>query len=322
MSMTVKASDWHSTMPWIDRPGANIQAYVHALPPHERDWAEHYLTAWRRDGIVVFEKSVSDTMIDAILGDVDYLVRHHRDFELAVEVGGRQFPRICEVEQSLLLQPGTKYNNLHTISHAVVAASLNATVMRFLRHVFADQPLLMQTLTFFRGSQQPVHVDYPYVRNQTQVAHIAASWLALEDVSVDAGALAYWPGAHDVNKMGFYDWGGGSILMEADSSGTPDGLCDYLAARLDTLGLPKLVFAPRRGDVLLWHGSMPHEGTAINDLNLTRKSLVSHFTSGGAYPQHFMKPDAVKQGHVTEANGGAYYHYNWLDNPRQLPSAP
>lgn len=189
-------------MPWIDRPDADIGAYVRTLPESDRDWAEHHLTTSRRDGIVVFEKAVDDATIGALLSDLEYLIRHHRDFELGVEIQGTQYPKIAEVAQEMLCEPGTKYNNLHTISRA---ACLNASAMRFMRHVFADHPALIQTLTFFRGSQQPVHLDYPYVRIQTQIAHLAASWLALEDIDPDAGALVYWPGAHDPVRLGLFD---------------------------------------------------------------------------------------------------------------------
>jgi len=50
---TVTAADYYASMPWIDRPDADIDAYVRRLPPEERDWAKHYLEAWRPDGIII-----------------------------------------------------------------------------------------------------------------------------------------------------------------------------------------------------------------------------------------------------------------------------
>lgn len=321
MSSYLAAPEWTASVPWIDRPDADIGAYVRGLPRSEQDWAEHHLTTWRRDGIIVFEKAVDGATIDALLNDIDYLIRHHRDFELGVELQGRQYPRIAEVDEVALSEPGTKFNNLHTISQAALRACLNASAMRFMRHVFADAPALIQTLTFFKGSQQPVHLDYPYVRIQTKIAQLTASWLALEDISPDAGALAYWPGAHDVTRLGLFDWGGGSILHEPDSTRTPAEFSAYLQTRLDGMGLRKQAFTPKRGDVLIWHALMPHEGTTIHDQSLSRKSLVTHFTSSSAYPEHFKKPDAEAKGHVTELNGGRYFHEVWLEKQAQLPSA-
>lgn len=61
--------------------------------------------------------------------------------------------------------------------------------------------------------------------------------------------------------------------------------------------------------MLIWHGMMPHEGTQIRNHDLTRKSLVTHFTSATAYPGYFKKPDAEAQGLFTEMHGGRYYDY-------------
>ncbi|HUO22896.1 MAG TPA: phytanoyl-CoA dioxygenase family protein [Caulobacteraceae bacterium] len=308
-------------MPWVDRPGADIGAYVRSLPETERDWAEHHLLQWKRDGIVLLEGAVGDDAIEALLADVEHLISHHEAYELAVEVAGEQLPRIAEVPTEALRDPGTKFNNLHQISSAAVEVSLNAPSMRFLRHVFHDNPAVLQSLTFFRGSQQPIHVDYPYVCNQTKIAQLAASWVALEDVSIEAGALAYWPGAHDVELMGLFDWGGGSILYDNQSVREPIDLCRYLQGQVDRCGLSKQAFTPRRGDVLIWHGLMPHEGTPILNNALTRKSYVTHYTACEAYPRHFLKPNALEAGKYKERNGGYYFDVSWLDNPRVLPSS-
>lgn len=320
MSQLIDSKAWNDFLPWIDRPDADIGQYIRQLPASERDFAEHYLTAWQRDGVVVFEKAVPPQLIDALLSDVDYLVRHHKDFELAVEVQGQQLPKISEVSQEDLRKPGTKFNSIHQISRAAVGISLNKTVMRFMRHVFQDAPTVLQSLTFFRGSQQPVHLDYPYVRTQTKIAHLTASWTALEDISPDAGALAYWPGAHRTGLIDLFDWGQGSIVLEPDSIRNPVEFSEYLQAKLEKTGIPKKAFTPRRGDVLVWHALMPHEGTAIRNPDLTRKSYVTHFTSKGAYPGYFMKPNALAEGHYTESNGGYYFTYGWLNDPKQLPS--
>ncbi|HVI77326.1 MAG TPA: phytanoyl-CoA dioxygenase family protein [Candidatus Acidoferrum sp.] len=318
---TVTAADYYASMPWIDRPDADIDAYVRRLPPEERDWAKHYLEAWRRDGIIILENAVDELTTDALLADIDHLVRHPAEYNLPVEVEGKQHADISEVSPAAMLQPGSKFNSIHAISAAARAVSLNAPAMRFLRHVFCDDPAMVQSLTFFRGSQQWVHVDYPYVRNQTKIAQMAASWVALEDINIEAGALAYWPGAHDVDKLGLFDWGNGSILYEPDSSRTPAELCDYLRQRLDQMPMPKKTFTPKRGDCLIWHCLMPHEGTPVTNQALTRKSYVTHYTCKSAYPTHFMKPNALENKHFDQRNGGYYFHYTWLDNPRQLPSS-
>jgi ectoine hydroxylase-related dioxygenase (phytanoyl-CoA dioxygenase family) len=61
----------------------------------------------------------------------------------------------------------------------------------------------LQSLTFYKGSQQSIHVDYPYVRCQTQLAKLAASWIPLEDIHPESGPLVYYPGSHKTEISDF-----------------------------------------------------------------------------------------------------------------------
>jgi ectoine hydroxylase-related dioxygenase (phytanoyl-CoA dioxygenase family) len=175
---------------------------------------------------------------------------------------------------------------------------------------------VLQSLTFYRGSQQPAHIDYPYVRCQTRLAHLAASWIPLEDIHEDSGPLAYYPGSHRTEISGFYDWGRGSILLEPDSERSPMDFAEHLWSKMRASAIAPKIFLPKRGDVLIWHGNLVHEGTAIRDPTRTRKSYVTHYTSLHGYPDAHRRPD----GKGVCANGGFAYDYPWLLNQRRLPS--
>jgi len=82
--------DWYATVPWIDRPGADIDAYVDGLPELPDFDLKSKLTQWREQGIVTFENVVDRKLIAALMSDLDYLKEHYRDFELVVEVRGGQ----------------------------------------------------------------------------------------------------------------------------------------------------------------------------------------------------------------------------------------
>ena len=175
-----------------------------------------------------------------------------------------------------------------------------------------------------RGSEQPIHIDYPYVREQQHIAHLAASWIPLEDIHPDAGPLSYFPGSHKPDVCGFFDWGRGSILMEDDSIRTPAEFSAYLDARVRIAGIKELEFCPRRSDALLWHGSLAHGGTRIKNSDLTRRSIVTHYTSLGAYPPLHMRPDAIAEGLCLTQNGGYSFELPWIprDVRRLSSSAP
>ena len=63
----------------------------------------------------------------------------------------------------------------------------------------------MQSLTFIYGSEQRLHQDFLYVVAKIP-SHLAAAWIALEDVHPEAGPLFYFP----VNRLPKFDFGTGS----------------------------------------------------------------------------------------------------------------
>jgi ectoine hydroxylase-related dioxygenase (phytanoyl-CoA dioxygenase family) len=313
----ITKKDWMSTRTWIDLEGADIQSYMARISDQVGYDLKRKLQEWHDRGVVVFEGVVDSALIEALLSDVEYLRRHHKDFELSAEIKGVQ-REIASFTEEELDTDGVKFNSIHTISRAAGCLSLTAAVTEFLDHVFASPACALQSLTFYRGSQQPAHVDYPYVRCQTKLAHLAASWIPLEDIHPHAGPLAYYPGSHKPEISGFFDWGNGSVLLEPDSAKTPIELSRYLEERVIEAGIEPEIFLPRRGDVLIWHGNLIHEGTAISNPVLTRKSYVTHYTSLDAYPQEHRRRD----GAGLAVNGGYAYDYPWLAESRnQLPSS-
>lgn len=314
-----RQQDWLDGRPWIDRPDADIDRYVDDLSEGAGFDLRRALKQWRTDGVVLFEGVVERGLIDALTSDIEYLREHYRDFDLLVETAGMQ-KHILDLTVEELNSPGLKFNSIHTISRAAARLSLTREVSVFLSHVFRDAPCAMQSLTFYKGSQQPIHIDYPYVRCQMPIAHLAASWVPLEDIHPDSGPLAYYPSSHHEEISGFFDWGDGSILLEPDSSRTPIELSEYLAERMRLAGIPTRVYCPRKGDVLVWHGNLSHEGTAIRNAALTRKSYVTHYTSLAAYPPAHLKPGTPERGWIAREHGGYVFEYSWLSGQNQLPS--
>jgi phytanoyl-CoA hydroxylase len=315
----MRERDWYQDRPWIDEPGADVDAYVAGLREDPGFDLKAALQQWHRDGVVVFESVVDLDLIDALERDIEHLRTHYRDFDLLVETSGIQ-KHLHDLTDVELNSPGLKFNSIHTISRAAAHLSLTRRVSQFLRHVFKDAPCAMQSLTFYKGSQQPIHIDYPYVRCQSPLAHLAASWIPLEDIHADSGPLAYFPGSHNPEISGFFDWGGGSILLEPDSARNPMELSDYLGERMRASGLQSKVFCPKKGDALIWHGNLSHEGTKIRDHARTRKSYVTHYTSLHAYPKAHLKPGAPEADWLARANDGYVFEYSWLGDQNQLPS--
>ncbi|MTW14101.1 hypothetical protein GM658_26150 [Pseudoduganella eburnea] len=313
----ITKEDWMSTRTWIDLDNADVRSYLAKVSDRVTYDLEQKLRDWQTRGVVIFEGLIEHKLIDALLNDVEYLRKHHRDFELSAEIKGVQ-KEIATFTDEELDSDGVKFNSIHSISRAAGMLSLSAPVTEFLGHVFGSPACALQSLTFYRGSQQPAHVDYPYVRCQTKLGHLAASWIPLEDIHPDAGPLAYYPGSHHPEVSGFFDWGQGSIVLEHDSTQQPIELSRFLEDKVRQAAIAPEIFLPKKGDVLIWHGNLIHEGTAINNPALTRKSYVTHYTSLEAYPQEHRRA----KGEGLTLNGGYAYDYPWLSPSRsQLPSS-
>lgn len=313
-------NSWTEELPWIDRDDADIDRYVAALKIRPRYDLAAQLRDWRDKGVVIFEGVVSQIEIDRALADIEHFRRHYSEYRIPIEIRGRQLES-DEMQTCPLDETGVKINQLHCFSRAAARLSLTCEVTDFLGHVFAAPAAAVQTLTFWRGSEQPIHIDYPYVRQQKRLSFLAASWIPLEDVHPDAGPLAYYPGGHKLAHSGFFDWGDGEIVYDpARASRTPMDFAHYLQARMRAQGLKKVAFCPKRGDVLIWHGNLPHEGAKVSDPTLTRKSLVTHYSSHEDLPQWMYAPHAHRKGLGVFENGAYAYEFPWLIGRRKLPS--
>ncbi|WFU39440.1 phytanoyl-CoA dioxygenase family protein [Bradyrhizobium sp. CB82] len=316
---TLPTNQWTQELPWIDRPGANVRAYLSNKKTAAPFDVEQKLLFWQENGFVVFENAVEKSLLDQFEEEIEYIRTHSHDRNISIELQGKQtYTRAVAPDK--LNDPGVKFNHLHTVSKYAAQLSLVPAVSQFLQIVFEAPAAVTQSLTFWRGSQQPIHIDYPFVCRQKRLAYIAASWIPLEDISPEAGPLEYYPGAHKIAISGFFNWGNGDIIKGADSMQNSMEFAKYLEERVKAAGIVPVVFCPRKGDVLIWHGNMPHAGTAIKNPELTRKSYVTHYTSLADYPDSWKIPSEQWDHRSIHCNGGYAFQYPWTDEKDALPS--
>jgi hypothetical protein len=92
----------------------------------------------------------------------------------------------------------------------------------------------------------------------------------------------------------------------------------WLVGEIDRGRHPRKVFLPKRGDVLIWHAALVHEGSPIRNDALTRKSLVTHYSGRSQMPETHFLPDAAGSAQFFEVNGGIVFKHPWVDYARQL----
>ena len=64
---------WLDSAPWIDRPDADIDAYLARLDEDPGFDLRSALECWRRDGVVVFEQAIEPALLDAFEADLQEL---------------------------------------------------------------------------------------------------------------------------------------------------------------------------------------------------------------------------------------------------------
>jgi hypothetical protein len=230
------------------------------------------------NGYVILPSAVPAPAIDAAIVDFD------KAFVGGFEQLKFEAPEISRENiawRPLLTTVPVKALDIHHFSPAIRRLMFAPAIAAFLALIFENKALASQSLGFLRGSAQEGHQDSAYVP-YTLPLKFAASWVALEDVSIGAGELFYYPGSHrlpDYLYSGRYK----SIAEAARMGGTPDQMhtqnrqhVKSLEAVVQRFGLTKQVFAAKKGDVLIWHSDLIHGGHPVSQ-DITRKSVVTHY---------------------------------------------
>ncbi len=272
-----------ANLPWLDQIYADIDAYVDALPAAEvppYDLREA-LIRWLRFGYVFLPGVIELELIDAYLADLDEVHRTRDRHRNEVMVEGYGARPICDLPEEAFSVRHLRYIDFHNSSIAAKKILLHREVAGLLRHIFRAEIVAMQSLTFIHSSEQWTHQDYAYVVSGIP-SHLAASWIALEDVHPEAGPLAYYPGSHTLRK---FDWGPpGGLLYSSESKLSELDFRDHIERECERVGLAREVVLPKKGDVFFWHAALAHAGGKIVDMSRTRRSLVGHYSTVEAYP--------------------------------------
>jgi phytanoyl-CoA hydroxylase len=230
------------------------------------------------NGYVILPSAIEAPMIEGALADFDKAFRGGYE-QLKFEA-----PMVSRETMSWrpeMMAVAAKALDIHHFSGAIRRLMFAPAITEFLALIFDNKMLASQSLGFLRGSAQESHQDSAYV-TYTLPLKFAASWIALEDVSIGAGELFYYPGSHrlpDFRYSGRYKslseaerMGGDQNEMHAQGRQHVNGL-DELAKQF---GLAKQVFPAKRGDVLIWHSDLIHGGHPVSE-KITRKSIVTHY---------------------------------------------
>lgn len=196
--------------------------------------------------------------------------------------------RIARILQNLAPRYGIDFDDPHSdktggenriqdawkFDEDVRAIAANEAVLDLLSKLYGRAAFPFQTLNFPVGTQQDAHSDSVHFSSLPE-RFMCGVWLAMEDISAEAGPLFYFPGSHRwpivtnalIGRRGY-----GSALESAQDPYGPawQALCDAYGAERE-------VFVPRKGQALIWCANLLHGGSWQSDPHLTRWSQVTHY---------------------------------------------
>lgn len=272
---------------WIDRPDALQRLDGMMLDARTRDDVEHFI----RHGYVILRECVDPALADRVLADALAM------FEAPQRYVVRESSVYIDPGKIRELAHGHRIIDLYEVSPAARDAAFAPHAANFLRAVFGEPAIGIQSLFFEYGSQQAIHQDTAYVVSRKPLA-LAAAWIALEDVAQGTGELIYYPGGHRFPHYFFNN--GASKAWSAGRDGTEvhQRYLRHLHVCAKEAAIKLDRFLPRKGDVLIWHADLPHGGSLITQ-SRTRRSLVVHFVpkSVKAYYQTVIGRDYYEFSH-------------------------
>lgn len=230
--------------------------------------------AWLRDGFVVLRNVFQKGQIDqynAIVSKVRNEVDDGKD------------------DQGY----GDRIGQLHQREPDLLRLASSQRIQQFLRWAFNDDPLLMGSLQFEKGTQQEAHIDAIFFWPEPSYS-MAGVWVALEDIHADAGPLFYIPGSHKWPFFRSEDVIRSRPDLASRREDARQGKLspDEVATLVSDIGLAwteelqklerennsrRVPICLNAGDVVIWHSLLAHGGSPRNDVTRSRRSAVFHY---------------------------------------------
>lgn len=235
---------------WFDREGA--EARISTL---QEPWLKEAVLSLRNNGFALLPANVGADLCDQIMSEFKAYAASRAD-----SVAYRDKWGLHE-----------RLANLHLVSSAARQLALNPRIIQLMTRLLEDQPRIVGSLLFEKGSTQSIHRDTPAFFTNPLNNYFGV-WTALQDIGEDAGPLNYYPGGH-------------RLIPDAELYRARLGNDAYFKAVIDACeqaGLPLTRFFPQKGDTLIWHPQLPHGGGRRLDPAAPRHSMVFHYMKASA----------------------------------------
>jgi ectoine hydroxylase-related dioxygenase (phytanoyl-CoA dioxygenase family) len=286
-------------LPWLDRSRAekSLQKARQQRRISEREY--QLLDHWRELGYCIVKDLIPATAIDNLVAELaDLFFLESAIPGLRIEgIQAENLPASLSHEQVLALdieQRKALVNSIwrlhafHEISPAARAIFDNQNLRDLVNLIIGKSCEPRYSINFLHGTEQGLHEDMAvfYVHPAN---HLVGVWIALEDISADAGPLIFYPKSHKNIKVTDFFPDYPAVNLKNITAAQIPQYQDYVNQRAHNYDCQS--FTAKKGEILLWHGMLIHGGGKINNTLLTRKSMVIHFIAeGGDYNDRALGP--------------------------------
>lgn len=169
---------------------------------------------------------------------------------------------------------GLRVQDAWKTNDSVRQLATNKRILSLLEKLYGRKAHPFQTLNFPVGTQQHFHTDAVHFSSSPE-RFMCGVWIALEDISEDAGPLYYYPGSHSWPI--FNNEQLGLCSAESESKFTQVVYEPFWRALVDAKGVKPEKFLARTGQCLIWTANLLHGGMSQSRSDLTRWSQVTHY---------------------------------------------
>jgi phytanoyl-CoA hydroxylase len=261
-SAAVSSADFEDIDPKTLAPSKDIEAAIQTKKDHLPIEIQDQIKDWDQNGFAILRSFYSDEKAESINQEVDHLLNSGK----------------------VKWRYGNKIMFAIHMSKILTNLGSNRQLLDVL-DVLVGQPVsLFQSINFKTGSQQRTHSDAIHMTT-FPFGNMIAIWVALEDMTLENGALHYYPGSHKLPYIMNKDFDNISSKLWLG----PKDYSDYENKIQEVLvqnPMEKKVFTAKKGDVLIWHANLLHGGEKVLDPTSTRKSVVYHYFADNSVAYH------------------------------------
>ncbi|QVN16754.1 phytanoyl-CoA dioxygenase family protein [Burkholderia pyrrocinia] len=241
-------------IPLIESPLFDAEIAQAELTPDEREIA----VALNRNGYVVID--FPDPELDVRIARIrERLTSRFADTGLSSDGA---FYAAGRIQDAWINDPDVK------------AIATNCQMLDLLGRLYGRAAFPFQTLNFRVGTQQKMHTDAVHFSSIPQ-RFMCGVWVALEDISPEAGPLQLVPGSHSWPMIDNAMAGRRGFGVSSESAQLP--YQEIWDAMVEAKGAGTKTFEARKGQALIWCANLLHGGSPQINPAMTRWSQVTHY---------------------------------------------